>query len=273
LAWPAISSVAAGPPPPRRPDPPEQRSAPGSPGQIASGCRPRLLLGLVRLLVAENAFSAPSDLIGHPVGLLVKATTGPLVNLFLTLGRVHRHRPEPLGQLQAVAGQVDAVSLGDPEGGGHGQGAQPDGPAAQYQHPPRRGRAGPAQGVPGRAEQVEQGGGLAGPDPRVDRHEAAGPHHLVVGEPAGGVEPVHPAAVEADVGPAAAAGRAGAAEVDQVDDAAGAGTGPVDTGTGLDHLAGGLVPGGDRRTRLQGVAVAAAQGAGLDPDQQLPWSR
>jgi hypothetical protein len=51
-----------------------------------AGYLPELLLRLVCLLVAEDAFPALPNLVGYPVSLLVEAATGPLVDLFLALG-------------------------------------------------------------------------------------------------------------------------------------------------------------------------------------------
>ncbi len=64
---------------------------------MCRGYRPRLLLRLVRLLVAQDTLTALPNLIGRPVGLLVSTATGPLVNLFLTPGQgVVRLVAEPL---------------------------------------------------------------------------------------------------------------------------------------------------------------------------------
>ena len=61
-----------------------------------AGYLPELLLRLVCLLVAEDAFPALPNLVGCPVRLLVEAATGPLVDLFLALGeRLVRSVAEP----------------------------------------------------------------------------------------------------------------------------------------------------------------------------------
>jgi hypothetical protein len=60
------------------------------------GYLPELLLRLVCLLVGEDAFPALPNLVGYPVSLLVEAATGPLVDLFLALGkRLVRSVAEP----------------------------------------------------------------------------------------------------------------------------------------------------------------------------------
>src|SRR5512132_3749339 len=83
--WPATSCAAASPLRRRRPDCPGTtgRHPPGEPP--AAGRRPELRLRLVLLLVAEDALAALPNRVGGTVGLLVEATTGSLVDLFLTL--------------------------------------------------------------------------------------------------------------------------------------------------------------------------------------------
>jgi glyoxalase superfamily protein len=73
------------------------RRPPARAGGRRVGLSISLLLRLVFLLVAEDALAALPDLVGRPVSLLVEATAGPLVNLFLTLGEgVVRLVAEPL---------------------------------------------------------------------------------------------------------------------------------------------------------------------------------
>jgi hypothetical protein len=78
-----------------------QGSRPGTPPRArrplqVGGLLLRRQLRLVCLLVAEDAFPALPNLVGCPVSLLIEAATGPLVDLFLTLGeRLVRPVAEP----------------------------------------------------------------------------------------------------------------------------------------------------------------------------------
>jgi hypothetical protein len=83
-----------------------------------SGYRPRLLLRLVRLLVAQDTLTALPNLIGRPVGLLVRAADPaldlPVQDLVGDRLECGPHRPAG-NPLQRRPGRVD-LGLGGAAG-------------------------------------------------------------------------------------------------------------------------------------------------------------